>query len=131
MSVAMAFRSWADGAVAGSIPDEARAFSFNLYEHSDSFAMELIGCPEYDADNEDWACREIFAYRDPLFELPHVVVGSKWQEGLATGVRLVKEYLRASGPGHRLYRAEAVVVGFVDGDLELVWANGKEQGCAP
>jgi hypothetical protein len=126
-TLAGAFRDWADRALTNRVPDEVRAFSFNLYEHVDAFAMELIGCSRYDAQDQEWACRELFAYRDPLFEMPHSLVGHEWRQGLEFGLTLVREYLRSRSPGHRLCRAEAVTVGFVDGDLHLVWANGEEQ----
>src|SRR5688572_29523044 len=120
LTIGAAFRTWADGALTENPGDKVRAFSFNLYEHEDSFAIELIGCPRYDPQDQDWACQELFVHREPLFEMPRALVGNKWQEGLAASLALVRAYLRACDPTHRLRVAEAVTVGFVDGDLHLV-----------
>jgi hypothetical protein len=128
--LAVPFQAWVDRALSVGVPDEARAFSFNLNEHVDCFAMELVGCPFYDPLRQHWVCLEAFASRDIQFRMPHGVVGSSWQGGLAAGVELVKGYLRVCHPRHRFHRAEAITVGFVDGDLQLAWARGKEQGVA-
>ena len=34
----------------------------NLYESEDDnrFDVQLVGCPEFDEENEDWACNEVF-----------------------------------------------------------------------
>jgi hypothetical protein len=130
-ALAAAFQAWVDRVLSTGVPDEARAFSFNLNEHVDSFAMELVGCPFYDPRRQHWMCLEVFAARDLQFNLPHDVVGRSWRGGLALAVELVKVYLRGCHPRHRLHRAEAITVGFVGGDLQLAWASGKEQGVAP
>jgi hypothetical protein len=97
------------------------AFSFNLYEMSSGIDMDLAGSGSYDEADREWACQEIFAARDPVFE----VSGDPslgWQDGLALARDLVTEYLAGNSNGSkRLRRARAVAVGFVDGDLERVW----------
>lgn len=103
------------------VPDGAGAFSFNLYEHTDSYAVELVGFPGYSPDDPDGAREEVFAHRDPLFELPHALVGATWQQGLDAVLQLVRSYVRSLPAEHPLQKAQAVAVGFVDGDLHVVW----------
>jgi hypothetical protein len=116
------FAEWVDRACSRQIPPEALAFSFNLAETSDAFVMELIGSPRFDPSNPDWACDEVFEVRDPEFELPHSEVGREWEPVLQLGVTMVRRYLQDEGnAGLRLREAKGVGVGFVDGDLEIVW----------
>jgi hypothetical protein len=124
----VAFSRWAEKALAGNIPKEVVAFSFNLYEAPRSFQMEVIGTSHYDAKNQDWACDEMFVRRDPLLNLPYSAVGSSWQRCLESAVGMVGRYLanRESRGSNRLRLAEAVTVGFVDGDLHRVWRRPRK-----
>ena len=120
------FAEWADIACTRDIPKEALAFSFNLAETLDAFVMELIGSPRFDRGNPDWACDEVFEVRDPEFELPHAEVGTQWQPVLQIAVTMVRRYLEdPTNAGGRLREAEGVGVGFVDGDLEIVWPESR------
>ena len=42
------------------MPPQVKAFSFNLYETSTNFAVELIGTSEFDEKDTDGVCKEIF-----------------------------------------------------------------------
>ena len=128
---AQLFRAWADAALAVDVPDTARAFSFNIYEHPEAFALEVTGSPAYKADDPSWAPEEVFAHRDSPFEIPRGLVADSWERALAAVVDLVRGYLRSCEPAHRLRRADAVAVGFVDGDLHVLWENGSECREAP
>ncbi|MFQ6311080.1 hypothetical protein [Lysobacter capsici] len=60
---------------------------------------------------------------DPRFELPRSVVGEAWEMGLAAANDLLARYMSSDRAGAvRLRQSQAVSVGFVDGDLQLVWA---------
>jgi hypothetical protein len=115
------FEEWVSGALAEPIPGDVSAFCFNLFESADAFGMELIGAPSYAADNQDRACDELFAYRDVVLELSPKTAGRTWQQVLAAAVELVRDYVRQSPEDGPLRRSKAVAVGFVDGDLEVVW----------
>jgi hypothetical protein len=69
--------------------------------------------PEYDPDDPDWACNEVFAYREPLFELPRAAVGGSWEEGLSAALDLVRRYLRSRSPDHPLRLSSVVAVGWL------------------
>ena len=114
-----AFISWAD-AVLTEHPEEAVAYNFNLYEHENAFAIQLIGAERFDAEDTGWACDEMFTSGEDLFELPHAVVGEQWEAALKGARTLVQAYLRTGAHSARLGRARAVALGFVDGDIEVV-----------
>jgi len=121
-----AFAEWADRACRSAVPREVVAFSFNLAETTDAFVMELIGAPSFDPDNPDWACDEAFHYREPMFRMPHADIGTRWEAALETGITLTRRYLQdTSHAGERLREASAVAIGFVDGDLHIVWRRAE------
>lgn len=118
------FSLWIDNVVSAQLPDGIAAFHFNLYDSVRSHDVEIVGCPMYDSNDADWACDDIFMSSGPRFELSHEVVGSHWEQGLATTIELLKNYLASGTIGAtKLKEYEAVSVGFVDGDLHLVWAR--------
>src|SRR5256885_10346068 len=61
---------------------------------------------------------------DPHFELPHEVVGSEWEKGLAAARKLLGSYVASEAAGAlRLRQSQAVSAGFVDGELHLIWRS--------
>lgn len=113
------FDAWLDGALSQPIPSSVVAFSFNLAE---PWCIEVIGSDRYSDDDADWACEESFRPDGEPLSLPESEVGGDWELVLQAAKRLVSVYLdRPSAGGALLRRAEAVAVGFVDGDLDRVW----------
>ena len=113
-----AFVAWADRIVARAV--EAIAYNFNLYEHQDAWAVQLVGTGSFDPANPDWACDETFSSGEDLFVIPKDVAGDSWDAGLAFAKPLISRYLQTGTYASRLNAAAAVGVGFVDGDLEVV-----------
>ena len=102
--------------------DKVVAYSFNLYETSSGFGIELIGAPSFDENNEDWACREIYVHSPRKLQLSKKDTGSTWQECLKNVHETLKNILELSSPTvDLLKRSKAIAVGFVDGNLEIVW----------
>ena len=119
------FSQWLKEVLSAPVPDGVAAFHFNLYESPDAHALELVGCPVYDATNSDWACDDIFMSKRPRFELSHDLVGSSWEQGLAAASRLISALLALDcAETERLKMSQAVSVGYVDGDLHVLWARG-------
>jgi hypothetical protein len=117
------FNAWVDRLLIefGSAP--VVAYNFNLYEHEEEFAIQLVGTGSFDLGDEDWACNEIFSSGEDLFYLLHTVVGHRWQNGLETANSLVKNYLQHGKHGTLMKAARGVGVGFVSGDIDLVYIN--------
>lgn len=121
--IATAFNSWVDRTLSEH-PMDVAAYNFNLYEHDRSFAIQLIGATRFDRDDPSWPCDEAFSSGEDLFEVPHEIVGSDWQDGLATAKQLIMNYVRSGAQREKLKGAHGVGVGFVDGDIDLVVATG-------
>jgi hypothetical protein len=113
------FDAWLDDALSQRISPSVVAFSFNLAE---PWSIEVVGSDRYSDDDPDWACEESFRANVEQFALPASEVGATWEVVLEATKHLVGSYLdRPSAGSVRLRKAEAVVVGFVDGDIHRVW----------
>lgn len=105
------------------MPNEVVAFGFNLYDDGDfNWSMELIGASEFDMDDEDWLCNEVtdFDTRDDPF---HWSKKAEWEEILNDITDILKEYLKSGKHANVLKAKSGIGVGFVDGDLEILYAK--------
>lgn len=113
------FDAWLDGALSQPISPSVVAFNFNLAE---PWCIEVVGSDRYSDDDPDWPCEESFRSGVERLSLPESEVGLTWELVLEEAKRLVSAYLdRPSAGSAVLRRAEAVAVGFVDGDIHRVW----------
>ena len=102
------------------MPPGLRAFNFNLAEASQKFQVDLIGSTRYAESDPDWACEEAFVSQPRFFDLPREEVGDRWEGVHQLICIFVAEYIR-SNTTSPFRTAEAVTVGFVDGELQKVW----------
>lgn len=115
------FFEWLDWALSSKNIDKAVAYHFNIYEDGESiWSLELVGTSEFSATNSDWACAELFATRTHPFKITH---GGSWQEVLALFKKYVNSYLKTGTLREVLKSKAGVGIGFVDGDLELLYEN--------
>ena len=115
------FNSWADRVLTKHTSSSVVAYNFNLYEHANEFAIQLVGARSFDVTGEDWPCDEIFSSGEDLFYLPRSIVGDRWENGLEAAKSLVKNYLQHGTQAVLLKSSQGVGVGFVDGDIELAY----------
>ncbi len=115
------FDIWAETALAQEIPEEVVAFCFNIYENpDDKWAVELVGCACFDEEDTDWACDEVttFDTREQPFAWQEA---DEWDAILNKVVEWVNHYLEHGASSGKLKEKQAVAVGFVDGDLEILY----------
>ena len=115
------FNAWVDHLLAKHASGSVVAYNFNLYEHTDQFAIQLVGARSFDVTDQDWPCDELFSSGEDLFCLPRNIVGDSWQNGLEAAKSLVKNYLQDGTQAAFLKTSRAVGIGFVDGDIELAY----------
>jgi hypothetical protein len=117
------FHAWL-GRVCGDEkpPSSLVAFSIGLLETPDGYSAYLVGADHYDEDDSDWACDETFTPEERYFELPPgEFKGKQWKAILEAVTDATKGFLATPlGKTSFLARAEAVTVGFDDGDLVRV-----------
>ena len=106
--------------VTSAPPASVVAYNVGLLETKKGYSAYLIGADRYDERNGDWACRESFTPAERYLPIPGKGFGD-WQEVHAAVVAAVREFLASpAGRDSFLNRAEAVTVGFDDGELERV-----------
>ena len=116
------FSIWLDKYLEGPLPKEVTAINFNLYEgaNDDTYAIQMIGSDEFDEDDEDWACSEVFSTEEDIFFIPKIKEIEDWEAGLCFIKQIVEKYLIEGKYADRLKSYTAVGIGFVDGDLEVL-----------
>lgn len=114
---------WLNLVLEQDIPEEVVAFCFNLYEDGEnSWSMELVGTERFDADDEDWPCDEItdFDTRKEPFAWEKAV---EWEKALEAMIGVLTEYLENGKFADVLKSKAGVGVGFVDGDIEILYTK--------
>ncbi|WP_303789268.1 hypothetical protein [Ruminococcus flavefaciens] len=127
MNIYEEFSHWLDDILENNdMPEETKAFCFNLYEESDEdhiYGAQLIAAGEYDPEDKEgeWACDEVWSCEENIFT---VETSDEDDTGWAHAQELIKEmveeYLKNGKYADILSSAEAVAIGFVDGDLEII-----------
>lgn len=113
------FEKWLNRVLEENIPFEGVALCFNLYEESDkNWSMQLISASYFDEKNSDWACEEVFSTGEDLFSWRQ---DTGWKEILDISYDLIRKYLNVGKYSEELKKYQAVAVGFVDGDLEIIY----------
>ncbi len=121
----MAFESilyeWINKSLIDGKSSAVKAFSFNLYETGSNFGIELIGASEFDEDDPDWACEEVFEPEQRRLSIPLAYSGESWEQCLKKMKSAISGYLQTDEIGAVvLKQAQAVAIGFVDGDLDVL-----------
>ena len=122
MSFKTTFASWLDESLPNEIPHGVVAFSFNLTEitHGE-FEVEIIGAESFDAEDEDWACDEVWEPSQRSIEIPEGEIGNQWEEVLDSMTSIVMDYLDNGSKSGMLKSGKGIGIGFVSGDLNILW----------
>lgn len=116
------FTTWLDKHLEESLPAKTVAVNFNLYEEANgSYAVELIASDTFDPNNQDWATSEIFTTRNDLFIFDNSSENNDWKAAQTLIEKFVANYIEFGKYGSKLTQYQAVGVGFVDGDITLVY----------
>lgn len=116
--------AWIDRMLLQKFPEDTVALCFNLYECEDNmWSIELIGTDEFDAEDDDWACDEVVAFRKNPFVFKF---SADWEEVLEIVVRMIRKYLEKGIYADKIRHYKGVAVGFVDGDLEIIYQKENE-----
>lgn len=103
-------------------PESIVAFNLGLFQTADGYSAYLTGTDHFSDDDDDWACDEKFTPKERYLSLPTMAVkGKKWKLVLTKTVAAVKGFLSTStSKASFIGRAQAIAVGFDDGDLVRV-----------
>lgn len=118
------FSKWLGGNLE-QLPPDVVAVNFNLYEGSnDTYDIQLIGTDTFDEEDEDWACGEIFTTGEDVFSIPRTDEIADWEDGLSYITKMIENYLENGKYANVLKGLQAIGIGFVDGDMEILY-QGK------
>ncbi len=128
MDFEQSFTSWLNKSLAQNVPDSVKAFCFNLYESAfvdeAKFGVELIGAGKFDRDDPDWPCYEVWEPETRGINIPISYSGDEWELCLQRIKTLVLKQLETeTSTIRKLKSTRAVGIGFVDGDLEIIWKS--------
>ena len=117
------FYDWLDDNLK-EIPLDAVAVNFNLYEgENNTYDVELIGSDIFTEEDDDWVCEEIYSTEENLFTIPIHNYISDWKDGLSYIKEMIEDYMKIGTYSDDLKQLQAVGIGFVDGDIELIHLN--------
>ncbi|CAH2213575.1 hypothetical protein [Tepidibacter aestuarii] len=115
------FSKWLDSNL-DQLPSDAIAVKLNLYEGPNkTYDIQLIGTDKFDKEDEDWACDEIFSTGEDVFLIPRTDDIDDWEDGLSFVSKIIERYLQDGKKANILKNLQAVGVGFIDGDIELLY----------
>ncbi len=105
------------------MPEGVAAFGFNLYDDGDdNWSLELVAAGSFDREDEDWLCDELstFGSREAPLQWQQA---ADWDQILAACGDALRQYLDGGKYAPLLKEKAAVALGFVDGDLELLYTK--------
>jgi len=113
---------WLKENLVTDIPEEVKAFSFNLSEIStNQYSIELVGAETFDTEDPDWACDEIWEATPRNIEIPESFASGHWEECLNKIRVTLSEIIQTEELVKlELSKKEGIGLGFVDGELELI-----------
>lgn len=116
------FENWLNHLLEMNLPSGIVAFNFNLYEGSENtYDIQLIGADEFDEDDEDWACTDYYTSEEDICYIERSNEIKDWQVGLEYIANIVQKYMQEGKHRDRLINVEALSIGFVDGDLKILY----------
>lgn len=114
-----AFVRWLDFVLSLEWPAETKAVNLNLYEDADfHWSAKWIGSSVFDESDDDWACHEVFSTREHPFTF---VRNCDYTEIERLFSSWLADYLKTGTYAARLKQYQAVSLGFVDGDLNILY----------
>ena len=125
------FSHWLDSLLENNdMPENTAAFNFNLYEESEEDSVcgiQLIAADRFDPENgDDWACCEAWSSEEDSFCVSTADEDDRsWQGAQELITEMISEYLENGKYGNILTAATAVGVGFVDGDIDIIYRNDE------
>ena len=95
------------------------AYNFGLLETSDGFSIYLIGSKVFDAEDDDWACKEDFTPEQRYLNFNSQEFKQlTWNDFLERATDTLRTFINSNlFPETFLSAAKAITVGFDEGEL--------------
>jgi hypothetical protein len=116
----MTFINWIQRVIQSEAPDAATiAYNFGLFQGTSGYSVYLIGSKEFDAEDSDWATNNDFEPKEKYYHFPVKEYNQlTWQQVLANVELSLRRFMDTDTfKNSFLAQAEAITIGFDDGDL--------------
>lgn len=116
------FSDWLNKTLEQKLPSGIIAFNFNLYEGAEeTYDIQLTGSDDFDEDDSDWACTDYFTTGEDICHIPRTDDIKAWEKGFDYITSMVNRYLAEGKNANILKAVSAIAIGFVDGDLDIIY----------
>ena len=114
------FTAWLNKLLENPLPENTKGINFNLYEEEqqNTFGLQFVATASFDLNDEDWACNEIFSFNENMYYFTNE---NGWEQTLKEVQKNITEYLEKEDYSSILKKYEGIGLGFVDGDLIIVY----------
>lgn len=116
---------WLDILDLDNMPENIIAYNFNLYDGDGTYDIQLIGSDEFDESDPDWACSEVYSSEEDICYIEITDELENWEKAQKIFAEYVRKYLESGKYADVLKSAKAIGIGFVDGDIDLIYLDGK------
>lgn len=121
LQILQPFSDWVSDVLV-EIPDETVAFVFNIYEEDDAYLVDITGTTAFNTDNEIWTDEINWDSGEELFIIPKENFDGDWEDILDTVAEALEALIEVNNElSDTLCDSDAVAIGFIDGDLEIIW----------
>lgn len=119
------FANWLDNLLENNdMPENTKAFNFNLYEEEEGeyiYGVQIIASDRFDADDDEWACCEIWSSEEDIFCVSTADEDEKGREQAQKFIsEMISDYLKNGKYKDILINSNGIGIGFVDGELEYI-----------
>lgn len=123
LQILQPFSDWVSDVLI-DIPDETLAFVFNIYEEDDAYLVDITGTASFNSEDESWTENINWDSGEELFIIPKEKFEGDWEEIHDSIAEALETLIELDGElADTLCDSDAVAVGFIDGDLEIIWQD--------
>ena len=121
LQILQPFSDWVSDVLV-DIPDETAAFIFNIYEEDDAYLVDITGTVTFDSNNEEWTDEINWDSGEELFIIPKEKFEGDWEDIHDALAETLEALIEVDNElSDALCDSDAVAIGFIDGDLEIIW----------
>ena len=118
------FTSWLNEILKNPLPENTKGINFNLYEEENpnTYGIQFVATKSFDLNDDDWACDDIFSSDENMYFFTNK---NNWEQILKEIELNIKDYLDKENESTVLKNYEGIGLGFVDGDLIILYKKEK------
>jgi len=118
------FTSWLNEILKNPLPENTKGINFNLYEEENpnAYGIQSVATKSFDLNDDDWACDDIFSSGENMYFFTNK---NNWEQILKEIELNIKDYLDKENESTVLKNYEGIGLGFVDGDLIILYKKEK------